>query len=253
MNNDGFICYCDNTTEKECLQLMLFGYKAPVHQIVEASTQFTTGFLYNYRNDELIGHFKAITPFRLNIEPNAFGGRYPFQIRVSPVGTLLRKSRAIHFFKEIKICVGTSQYGNHLPFPVITSVQVEKLIHCLHTLPLSALDKIIDELIQTIPEPELKLPLEALRKKLKLSELTDAEADENLIFLREQVIKKDIPGIPANLGVLRKSFKHHLLAEKITNQSDFDDLCTSPSLKYDPGQNKYLPLIFEIIKMIRLR
>ena len=252
MNTDAFICSCNNLIEKECLQKMLFGYSDQIHQFEEINMISKNAFLYNYDTEELIGPFEAITPFKMNIDSLAFDGRYAFQVRVSPIGNVERKSQAAKFFNEILISTTANQKGINLPEPGITNDQCKKLTDWLRPHYGIKIERAINNLIPLIENPLLTHQLELLRSKLQVPELSEGEADENLIFLRDYVIKKDFPDCPDTLGLLRKSFKHHLLAEKISDQNDFEDLCSSPSLKYDERQNKYLPLIFEIIKMIRL-
>jgi hypothetical protein len=252
MNTDGFICSCNNSIEKEFLQKMIFGYSHQIQQFAETNMLSKKGFLYNNDSDELIGPFVAITPFKMNIDPKAFDGQLPFQVRVSSTGKIERKSRAVKFFGEIFLSTSISQKGIPLPVAGITNDQFNKLISWIEPHYGTNIEKEINNLVPLIANPLLAHQLEVLRIMLQVPELTESEADESLKFLRENVIKKDFPDSPDNLGLLRKSFKHHLLAEKISDQDDFDDLCSSPSYKYDERQNKYLPLIFEIIKMIRL-
>ena len=252
MDTDGFICSCNNSTEKECLEKLIFGYSDQIQQFVETNMLSKNGFLYNYESDELIGPFEATTPFKMKIDPLAFNGQFPFQVRVSPIGSIERKSQAVKFFSEIFISASISQNGNHIPVAGITNDQCKKLINWLEPHYGIKIENAINDLIPLIANTLLVHHLEVLRIRLQVPELSEGEADENLKFLRDNVIKKDFPDSPDNLGLLRKSFKHHLLVEKISDQDDFEDLCSSPSLKFDERQKKYLPLIFEIIKMIRL-
>lgn len=252
MNTDAFICSCNDLIEKECLQKMMFGYSDQIHQFIEINMLSKNGFLYNYDSDELIGPFEAITPFKMNIDSLAFDGLYSFQVRVSPIGNVERKSQSAKFFNEILISTTVNQEGINIPEPGITNDQCKKIIDWLRPHYGIKVEKAINNLIPFIENPLLAHQLEVLRTNFLVPELSESEADENLIFLRDHVIKKDLPDCPDTLGILRKSLKHHLLLEKTSDQTDFEDLCSSPSLKYDERQNKYLPLIFEIIKMIRL-
>jgi len=252
MNTDAFICSCNNYTEKEFLQKLIFGYCEQINQFEQTNMLSKNGFLYNFESDELIGPFEAITPFKMKIDPLAFGGKFPFQVRVSHIGNIERKSQAAKFFSEIFISTSISPKGIHLPVSGITNDEYNNLINWLEPHYGINIEKTINNLIPLIANPLLAHQLELLRIKLKVPELTESEADENLKFLRDNIIKKDFPDSLDNLGILRKSFKHYLLVEKISGPDDFDDLCSSPSLKYDERQKKYLPLIFEIIKLIRL-
>jgi DNA modification methylase len=46
-------------------------------------------FLWNLDSDILYGVFKAVTDAKLNIVADAWGGKYPYQVRVEPLGKIL--------------------------------------------------------------------------------------------------------------------------------------------------------------------
>ncbi len=78
----GYIFLCSNATEDECLQKNLFGGKK---QYQSQTKQVKVGdvlLLYNYQAQRLHGEFVAISDSDFNIEPEAWSGRYPWQVRV---------------------------------------------------------------------------------------------------------------------------------------------------------------------------
>jgi hypothetical protein len=84
----GFIFLCDNNTESECLQRLLFGTNS--NQIyAQAFKNIKIGdlcCLYNYETASLKGIYRALTPCQKNIEPNAWSDskiKFPYQVRVS--------------------------------------------------------------------------------------------------------------------------------------------------------------------------
>lgn len=250
METSGFISFCNNSTEKECLHKNLFGHRYLIDHIIDSEILSSFGFLYNYQKDELIGVFKAVSTFQKNIEPNAFSGKYPFQIRVFPDGALHRRGNAITFFKEIGIRVSRTRYNHHLPSSIITSSQVDQLRYWLGGRPEFRMEGAINNLISFLSDPELAKPLEKLRTMIPYTLFPIQIADTCLIFLRDNVIKKEFVDSIDNLGVLRRTMKNLLLTNKITTQQQFDNLCTTHKLNYDERQRKYLPLIYIIISRI---
>ncbi|MDI1471078.1 DNA methyltransferase [Thermodesulfovibrio sp. 1176] len=78
----GFIFACTDKTEKECFERMIFStnklYSDEVLQIKKGDYLF----LYNIDKDVLYGIFKAVSDGGKNIEPHAWGGKYPYQVKV---------------------------------------------------------------------------------------------------------------------------------------------------------------------------
>jgi len=79
----GFVAVCKNETEKECFKLMLFGSLRSWFDKVSQVGKGDVGFLLNLDKNVLYGIFRAETDGMLNIVPEAWGGRFPSQIRVS--------------------------------------------------------------------------------------------------------------------------------------------------------------------------
>lgn len=96
-----FIMICTNRTEEECLKKGLFGgpeWRLPFLKFIKKGD---IGFLYNLTSDELIGIFRAKGPAQLNIDPKAWGGRFPAQIKVTLLGELQRIKNAKEKLKNI--------------------------------------------------------------------------------------------------------------------------------------------------------
>jgi len=79
----GHIYLCSNATEDECLQRMLFGGTEKYKSEVSLAQIGDPLFLYNYISKRLHGKFKAVSENQLNIEPDAWLGKFPWQIRVA--------------------------------------------------------------------------------------------------------------------------------------------------------------------------
>ncbi|NMD01148.1 MAG: AAA family ATPase [Bacteroidales bacterium] len=83
-----FFKMCNKTTEKECLDKELFGgLKYSINQS-RSIDKGHIGFLYNPVVNTLMGVFVAEGPARMNIDPTAFEGKFPAQIKVKLHGKL---------------------------------------------------------------------------------------------------------------------------------------------------------------------
>lgn len=78
----GYIFACTDKTEKECFERMLFStnrlYADNVLQIKKGDLLF----LFNTDKDILYGVFRAKSEGKKNIIPEAWGGKYPYQVEV---------------------------------------------------------------------------------------------------------------------------------------------------------------------------
>jgi DNA modification methylase len=93
----GFIFACTDKTEKECFDRMIFStnklYSDEVLQIKKGDYLF----LYNIDKDVLYGIFKAVSDGGKNIEPDAWVGKYPYQVIVekNENSIILKEARKI--------------------------------------------------------------------------------------------------------------------------------------------------------------
>ncbi|MCX7805227.1 MAG: AAA family ATPase [Planctomycetota bacterium] len=89
-----FFMICTDGTEKECLDKGLFGDRAFQFDHMKAIERGHVGFLVNVSRDELIGPFEARDRAGMNIDPSVWGGGFPAQVRVKPIGEIKRISEA---------------------------------------------------------------------------------------------------------------------------------------------------------------
>jgi hypothetical protein len=73
---------CKNDTEAECFQRMLFGDGEKMRETVERVKKGDICFLYNLDTDVLFGPFKARSDGGMDIEREAWDGRFRAQVRV---------------------------------------------------------------------------------------------------------------------------------------------------------------------------
>ncbi len=95
---------CSRQTEEECLNRNLFGdsVRSPRAQ-AEPVREGDVLFLLNITTRELIGIFIAASEPGHNLEPDAWQGNFPYQIRVKPVGKIVRIENAPKCFMQVGI------------------------------------------------------------------------------------------------------------------------------------------------------
>ena len=79
---NGYVFLCNNGTERECLERKLFGSPKSEWNRVSQVKEGDMLFLLNYQTNRLHGVFEAISDGKMDIEPYAFGGYFPAQVRV---------------------------------------------------------------------------------------------------------------------------------------------------------------------------
>lgn len=73
---------CDNQTRDEFIRKNLFGATTDYHMQIGDIC-----ILYDYSNNKVYGWWLAETESNRTIDPWAFGGRFPFQVKVYPAGS----------------------------------------------------------------------------------------------------------------------------------------------------------------------
>jgi len=110
---------CTNRTEKECIGRNLFGDRKLRLDYLSEVEIGDIGFLLNVANNILIGVFEARSGVQLGIEPDAWEGEFPAQIRVKPKGKLIRVSEATSVLATAGVKLIDLKFGMLAPvFPV---------------------------------------------------------------------------------------------------------------------------------------
>ncbi len=110
-----FIMLANMMTEQECIDRNLFGDKAKRLDCLDEIKPGDVGFLLNIDRDELVGVFRSCSEAQLNIEPEAWKGRFAAQVRVELVGQLTRVKDAAYILG--KAGVGMGQLASGIPAP----------------------------------------------------------------------------------------------------------------------------------------
>jgi DNA modification methylase len=90
----GFLFACTNKSESECLNRLLLATEKSYGPVVIRIRRGDILFLNNIDTDLLHGVFRAVSDGSLDIEEDAFNGRYRYQVKVEPLGGLVQVSKA---------------------------------------------------------------------------------------------------------------------------------------------------------------
>jgi len=77
----GYVFLCSNRTEGECLEKKLFGSPKSEWGRVSQVKEGDILFLLNYQTNHLHGVFEAVSEGKMDIDPDAFDGRFPAQVK----------------------------------------------------------------------------------------------------------------------------------------------------------------------------
>ena len=110
----GFVFTCSNKTEQECFERLLFGTDRIYGPVVIRIRKNDLLFLVNIDTDTLYGVFKAASNGGFKIAPEAWKGRYPYQVKVKILGEIIKLSNAGKILKKFEIKRNTPLYGKKL-------------------------------------------------------------------------------------------------------------------------------------------
>lgn len=104
----GQIFTCTNKSENECFERMLFGTNRLYAPAVIRVRKGDLLFLLNLDTDMLYGVFRAASDAGVNIDPEAWRGKYSYQVRVEPIGKkiipLKNAKKLLNLLKIKRIC-----------------------------------------------------------------------------------------------------------------------------------------------------
>lgn len=84
----GYVFVCTKKSQKECFDRMLFSTNKLYEEKVLGVKKGDLLFLLNLDSHVLYGAFNAKSDGRINISPEAWGGKYPFQVEVEKNGEI---------------------------------------------------------------------------------------------------------------------------------------------------------------------
>jgi len=110
----GFLFACTNKSEEECLNKLVFGTEKAYGPVVIRIRKGDLLFLNNIDTNILYGVFKAVSDGIFNLSPGAFAGRYPYQVKVEPIGELQSCDKANNILKKFGFARNTPIFKQRL-------------------------------------------------------------------------------------------------------------------------------------------
>ena len=102
----GFVFICSQGTQEECFKRMLVGSTMDYKERVLSVKKGDIGFLYNIDTHVLFGVFEAVSDGTFEIEPDAWRGSFPLQVRIDWIEKCEPIENARSLFRKLNIKFG---------------------------------------------------------------------------------------------------------------------------------------------------
>jgi len=113
---NGYVFVCSKNTESECFKESLFGSGKAYGPAVLRIKRGDVLLLNNLDKDILYGVYRAASDGGLNIQPEAWHGKYPYQVRVEIPTSTFELSNAKKILRKVEWSSNTILSGDRLAY-----------------------------------------------------------------------------------------------------------------------------------------
>jgi hypothetical protein len=110
----GFVFACTNKSEKECFERNLMGATKIYGPVVIRIRKGDLLFLVNLTSNVLFGVFEAVSNGGFNLQPEAWNGKYPYQVKYKTLGNVIKVKNGKRILQKFSIKRNTPLYGKKL-------------------------------------------------------------------------------------------------------------------------------------------
>jgi len=110
----GFLFACTRKTEAECFDRQLFGTGTAYGPIVIRVRKGDLLLLNNVSTNNLHGVYRSVSDGAYNIQPDAWQGKYPYQVKTEVLGKKVTLPNAKKILNTLKIRRNTPVFGKKL-------------------------------------------------------------------------------------------------------------------------------------------
>ncbi|MCX7880484.1 MAG: AAA family ATPase [Ignavibacteria bacterium] len=248
-----FVMYCTNSTESECLanNVLATNYKWAYSDLKKGYI----GFLINVSQDILYGPFIATEPIKFVQSSELFGGKFPYQVKVKPIGEVKKINNATTLLSRfLKIKYLPDKNLRFLEHGTYGSEITEKIIGLLYEKSSDFYKLLTSENINTqlIQQTFDKEPSVSLDQVAGLKEIKDF-IKKRIIEPYQDVKYAEILGLRVGGGILLfgpPGTGKTLIAEAISNHIEAKFYEINPSIIVGfPGEaEKKIELIFNFLR-----
>lgn len=165
-----FVFACTKSSQDECFDRLLFGSSKVNGAVAMRVKKGDFLFLWNLDSDLVYGVFRAATDAKMNITPEAWGGNYPYQVKVEPIGKIIP-------LKDAKKLLVSLNAGRSSPIGKNKTITILELYR---PSPMSV-NQWLEFLEKSIPENALEISFEPkswqLLAQTKNAKKTDADEE----------------------------------------------------------------------------
>lgn len=156
----GFLFACTQKSETECLERKLFAADRSYGPVAIRVRKGDLLFLNNLEIDTLHGVFEAVSDGHFNIEPKAFDGQYPYQVRVKSLGSVITLDKANRLLNRFEVARNTPLLKKRLTDVLSAFISTPKQLSSAANPALETTYELIQKQVEQIQNSSANIDIE---------------------------------------------------------------------------------------------